>query len=336
MKLRYEPLLPVQRDLYRLPRGVDRFREYLRLMVAPDGDDLPLPLVDHDHLAGALDALLAWDADSVAAVATAEAQAALAEEPGSYSVVLLVGDDLSGASPAASRYLTELVIRFRQKHFYTHGWIAATLWASETYSAARVRAEVLAAILRASYVQRHGYAHTLHEMLLQEGCVLRGAGAAGPALAPDDLAYTRALLEPYRDHSDEPTLIAALFGDHAAHALGYPPLGLSAGAGLALALADGPPAFLNLASGGAPLPQALADGRHHLVQIPDDRVVGFGHDRGIRVGVDGQQPLGGLAAHHVLDGAAHAAGDVNFGRDARAGLADLVEVRPPAQAGDGS
>ncbi len=33
MDLTYVPLLHVQRDLYRLPRGMERFRQYLRTML---------------------------------------------------------------------------------------------------------------------------------------------------------------------------------------------------------------------------------------------------------------------------------------------------------------
>jgi hypothetical protein len=243
VQLRYEPLLQAQRDFYQRPRGSERFREHLRLMLTPNGDDRPLSLLaidslGADHLPHRLDALLALDADGVAGAAVAEAEAALADEPGRYVVAVAMGDDLLGASQSANRYRAEMAARFRQKACYTRGSIFTVLWTSEDYTVDRLRQEVWSAILRASYVQRHGYARTLHEMLAQEGCVLRGAGAAVPCLAPDDLDYTRAVLEPYRDRSDEPVLIAALFGDRAAHALGYPPLGLSADAGLALALAE--------------------------------------------------------------------------------------------------
>jgi hypothetical protein len=40
------------------------------------------------------------------------------------------------------------------------------------------------------------------------------------------------------DKGDMPTLVAALYGDDAARACGYPPLGLSANAGFDLALAQ--------------------------------------------------------------------------------------------------
>lgn len=44
MKLEFTPLLQVQRDLYRLPRGWERFRAYLQTLVDPETKDLQLPL----------------------------------------------------------------------------------------------------------------------------------------------------------------------------------------------------------------------------------------------------------------------------------------------------
>lgn len=246
MKLRYEPLLRVQRDLCMVPRGGERFHEYLRVMTSAEGEALALPRVDSNpmantqgHLLDRLDALLALDAEGVAAAATAEAEAGLAVEPGDYAVTMVVYDDWADGGRSPNRYAAEMIARFRQKAYYTHGWVVAVLWASERYTPERVRQEVVAASLRVAYVQRHGYAHSLREILDQEGCALRGAGVSTPALAAEDLAYTRGVLEPYLDHTDAPSLLPALFGDRAAHELGYPPLGLSEGAGLALAIADG-------------------------------------------------------------------------------------------------
>ena len=71
-------------------------------------------------------------------------------------------------------------------------------------------------------------------------------------------------------------------------------------------------------------------GRHHLVQVADHGVVGVRDDRRVGIGVDREDPLGALAAGHVLGRAADAAGDVDLGRDLGAGLADLIGVRPPA------
>ena len=42
MQLDYVPLLQIQRDLYGIPRGMERFRTYLRTMINDDGTDLEL------------------------------------------------------------------------------------------------------------------------------------------------------------------------------------------------------------------------------------------------------------------------------------------------------
>jgi len=35
--------LQLQRELHRIPRGMDRFRQYLRVMLNDDGSDVRLP-----------------------------------------------------------------------------------------------------------------------------------------------------------------------------------------------------------------------------------------------------------------------------------------------------
>jgi hypothetical protein len=77
MQIEHFPLLQVQRDLHELPRGMDRFHEYLRVMVNAEGDDLELaPLVmmnpmGREHVTARLDELLALGADEIATEAAA-------------------------------------------------------------------------------------------------------------------------------------------------------------------------------------------------------------------------------------------------------------------------
>ena len=241
MTLEYVPLLQVQRDLYGLPRGFERFREYIRTMKGSSEDGLDLPLVamnpmGKEHVPALLDKLLAFGADVEGARATADAgrQLASVSPAQSFSVCLVLSDDLKGGW--TNRYTSELGYRFEQKPMYRRGWIPTTLWTADTYTAAQVREEVQASIYRAAYVQSHGYATTLGEMLAQDGWAGVMAGATTPALDEEDLAYTRDVIAPLRDRTDRATIVAALFGDAAARELGYEPLGLSTRAGLALAL----------------------------------------------------------------------------------------------------
>jgi hypothetical protein len=237
--LEYVPLLKVQRDLYDLPRGMERFREYIRTLTG-GSDELKLPLVamnpmGKDHLPPFLDHLLAIDADGVGARALAEAASALPGESGDYRACLVVSDDLKGGW--TNRYASEFSYRFEQRAMYRRAWLPAILWTSESYDATFVREEVLQCIYRVVYVQRHGPASTLGEMLAQESDVMRRAGSTALCLEDEDLAYTREVLREYMGATDRATLIAALFGDSAARDLGYQPLGLSSRAGLALAAA---------------------------------------------------------------------------------------------------
>lgn len=239
MQLEHVPLLQVQRDLYALPRGLARFQEYLRTMIDARSGDLKLPLVamnpmGKEHMPPFLDRLLEMEAEAAALQACAETQSSLQSQPGRYRVGLVVSDDLRGGW--TNRYTSEFEHRFRGKAMHKRGWIPVLLWTSETYAPAQIAEEVRQCVFRAAYVQCHGYARTLGEMLAQEGAVMLSAGCSAPALDAEDLAYTRAVLAPLLAAADPPTVIPALYGDAAAAQLGYRRLGLSPRAGLALAL----------------------------------------------------------------------------------------------------
>ena len=241
MQLEYLPLLQVQRELYRIPRGRERFRAYLRTMIDPSGDDLQLPLtamnpMGKDHVPALLDALLALDADGVAAAAVAEVSPQLAHVEGAYRVALVMVDDLMGGW--TNRYACEFSHRYESQPLYKRGWLTGLLWTSEPASVQAVRAEVLTTVYRAAYVACHGPARTLRERLAQEGAVMAWAGCTSPTLDPEDLEYTRAVLAPSLEAQDMRTAIECLFGDVAGRTLGFAPQGLSVRAGLALALHD--------------------------------------------------------------------------------------------------
>ncbi len=238
MNLDYVPLLDTQRKIYRLPHGMLRFDAYLRTMMDPNTGDLGIPLtpmnpMGRDHVPAFLDRLLGMDADGIGTRATAEAAAALAAESGQFKVCMVVSDDLMGGW--TNRYAAEFGYRFEQKSYIRRRWLPCLLWTGDTYTPERVREETLLCIYRAVHIQHHGYAHTLGEMLAQEGYAMRMAGSA-PSLDPDDLEYTGEVLARFFAETNRATLIAALFGDEAARQLGYPPLGLSPRAGLAFAL----------------------------------------------------------------------------------------------------
>ncbi len=241
MILEFVPLLQVQRDLHRMPRGWERFRAYLQTLVDPETKDLKLPLsamnpMGKDHVPTLLDQYLAFDADGLAARAVAEAESRLSNVEGEFKVGLVIVDDSMGGW--TNRYSNELTARSGSKPLHRRGWITGTLWTSETPSEQATREETLTAVYRAAYIQQHGFAATLREIMAQEGYAMAMAGCSKPSLDGDDLEYTRAVIAPNLDTKDYPVVITSLFGDAAAASLGYAPPGLSERAGCALALRD--------------------------------------------------------------------------------------------------
>jgi hypothetical protein len=253
VKLAFLPLLQVQRDLYALPRGMERFREYIKTMTDAETGDLALPLVamnpmGKDHIPALIDAYIALGAEQIVeetidhwkatalAVANSGAEVVGTARAVPLRVCLVVSDDLKGGW--TNRWASEFGHRIENAAIRKRGFLTALLWTSEPASATTVRDGVLTEIYRAEYLQSHAAPKTLREMLAQEGYATARAGCTTPALDPEDLEYTRTAIAPHLDAHDRATVIPCLFGDPAAIALGYPPQGLSARAGLALALSD--------------------------------------------------------------------------------------------------
>jgi hypothetical protein len=249
MNLTFIPLLAVQRELYQQPRTMERFHSYLHTMLNEEKNDLELPLTEinpmsKDHLLPFVEQLVALDAEGIAAEAVQQVQANTASVPGDFRVSLIVVDDAQGGW--TNRYTKEYNYRqlpiLLRPRVWPQPWITVWFWTSQAYMAEQVRCEVLTCLYRVVYLQQHGPARTLAEWLAQEGYAMQRGGATSPTLDAEDLAYTRQVLEPLLNASDQPTILAALFGDQAARDLGYQLLGLSPYAGLALArqLALGP------------------------------------------------------------------------------------------------
>jgi hypothetical protein len=198
-----------------------------------------------EHVAARLDELLALGAEAIAAEVAAEPMARLPDWPGYYRHGFVIVDDLHGGW--TNRYTTDASQRIGvapvdsaktvASNKSRHNWISTMLWVSETPSATQIRAAMLVNIFRTGYLQRHGVAQTLGEIMAQEGAAAAFAGIQ-PHLDADDLSYSRQVLQPLLGESAYPICVAALYGDAAARTLGYEPLGLSDRAGLALAAAD--------------------------------------------------------------------------------------------------
>lgn len=259
MKIDYVPLLEQQLELQRLPRDLERFKQYIGTLTSHNSQQQaivefpPLGIANpmaHEHVTELLEQLLALHADDIAVDAAAQAAPALDEFPGACKLGLVIADDLRGGW--TNRYDCEYKLRFgaaeasfpvdpqapsgfRLPRWLKDFWLTSVLWSSEPVSPVAIRQAVQQTIFRLAFVLAYGPARTLRERLTQEGSVLALSGSSGPTLEADDLEYTRQVLSPYLDATDKRTAIECLFGDDAARSLGFTPRGLSSWAGIALA-----------------------------------------------------------------------------------------------------
>ncbi len=241
MVITHIPLLQLQRELHDVPRGIERFNAYLRLMTTDTKDDLrypPMAIMNpmgREHVIERLDALLAMDAESIAAEALRDAELRLPDAVGTYQHGFGVADDVMGGW--TNRYTSESSFWFELDSIIKRGWMATILWAGETPSGRQIYQSVLMTVYRTVYAAMQGLPGTLRQMMAQEGEAAAFAGIE-PLTDDEEIAYNREILKPLLDSTEFPVRFAGMYGDVAARALGYPPLGLSDRAGFAVALAE--------------------------------------------------------------------------------------------------
>lgn len=220
-----------------MPRGFERFRAYIATMVDETGD-LELPLVamnpmGKDHIPTLLDEYLTFEADDLAAEAMIKTIPQHQNVQGEFQVTLVLADDAQGQW--TNRYATEFGHLFQTRPLHRRGWLVGNLWTSELPSIETVREEILKTIFRGVHIQQFGYAQTLGEMMAQEGFAQHRAGCQ-QQFDRDEITYTHEVITPYLESEAYPEQMVCLYGDDAAHALGYEPIGLSPRAGFELAL----------------------------------------------------------------------------------------------------
>lgn len=175
-----------------------------------------------------VDALLALDAEGLAQAA---AEAALARcewrEPITLAVVV--------ATPGmwTDRLATEVRHRTTAARRACHGEIM--FWTGDAPSTEAIQREGAAEAVRTMWTSLHGPTLSLHAVLAREGMAYALSRATTSHAVVD--AHVSEAIKILGDTNNEGDIVAVLYGDEAAVALGYTPLGISEDAGYACAIA---------------------------------------------------------------------------------------------------
>lgn len=199
------PLLGAQRRLLDVPRGFERFREYLDTMLDASGE-IALPLSAFNpmakaHVAERLDTLLALDAEGVLRDCLASGLARLSVPVGRWRAGWVVVDDAQGGW--TDRFLTDADHWFGGMGEVKRGFIVAYSWTGDPVAPTGLHAEALATLYRTLFKARHGAPTTLRGMLTLAGLTARFA-ELHYSLGADDLAATRAIILSHLDTASFP------------------------------------------------------------------------------------------------------------------------------------
>lgn len=241
MAIEFVPLLQIQRELLDIPHGMERFNSYLDTVLNKTKDDVELvPMLamnpmSREHVAGALDRLLAIEAETAGARTVAGFQTRCPFIQSTLKVGMVILDDVAGGGTNRPLMTAEAIMSGLAKH--DRGWIPIGLWASENYTWETVYQTTLRGIYSHFYKARHRAPATLREAMRQEGMVAKFADIP-PMLEEEDLAYSQTVLTAYLERSDFPTVVACLLGDEAAVSVGFPPIGLSLNAGIEVGIME--------------------------------------------------------------------------------------------------
>jgi len=215
MPVRVVPTLAPMAEVYRLPSeggpSSPRFNTYLSLIRS----GMPLsgfnPMTNKDVL-GTIEELLAFDAERV-----------LQDAADDLAIVDDVDVFITVATPGVwtDRLATEIDHRLVGR-----SWPQVLWWTGSPVNRATFLQQAQGQLVRAGWTSRYGPPETLADAAGQEGLALsfadEGALHADVASALDVLGHDRSLA----------TMVAVLYGDDAAQAMGFSPVGLGPGAGL--------------------------------------------------------------------------------------------------------
>jgi hypothetical protein len=215
MAVHVVPTLAAMAEVYRRSpvggRDSPRFATYVEL----GQEGLPVsgynPMTSKDAL-GTIERLLAIDAEAI----VAETAAATLERVGSDDAVVALAVVVATPGLWTDRLGTEVEHRLAGR-----GRNEVVLWQGDDVGVEAVRAAAAADTVRAVWAGRYGIPATVRDAVAQEGLALVMAGMGGRL--NDEAA---AVYEVLADDTTLSSMVAFLFGDDAATAMGFTPVGL--------------------------------------------------------------------------------------------------------------
>lgn len=209
-------------DLYKNPRSIKRFDEYIKKLQGGTMGDLVLPIsgfnpMAKDHAIQKLIQLQQLDAEKELKDLLLELNNKLAGQPGRdhFKVALNLADDVMGGW--TNRFTSDYDSKFRINAFVARKFCVILYWTSEDYSIDMIRQRAREYIYRTIYFTENRKPITLADHVAQEKFVANETGI--PFTYDDEFFQQHKLSDSYA------VIFNYFYGDDACRLLNFPTYG---------------------------------------------------------------------------------------------------------------
>lgn len=213
-----------------MPRGRERFENYLYRLQQGDKNDLRLPIMGYnpmakEHVPQKIEALLAMDAESIMAEVLVSVNEKCPPSKGpEIKVVLNLADDLHGGW--TNRHTTDFDSKFKHAPLVRRHFCTPYCWTGETHSPQLIRERTEAYALRTWHHLEHPKIKTLADHLRQEVFVQSTTSHRSSLPSTEGLAEIELFYQRHQDSDLYPLIFNFFYGDEASRSLGYSTYGI--------------------------------------------------------------------------------------------------------------
>lgn len=221
------PVIDRMIELYEEPPGFDRFHKYIAIINGNSKSDMEMPVGGYNpmaksHVLHRLKELKAMQAEDIIAEVCAEVNM-VTNIRDIFKVSLTLADDLMGGW--TEHCSTDYSSRFKLNAMVKRHFCCVYLYTSEEISEDTIQRQTKACLYRTLYWMEHPKPQTLEQHIGQESAFAKAVPNEEP-LSTEAFDTCKRIYERYKGSSDYPVILSFLYGDKAAKALGYIPLGI--------------------------------------------------------------------------------------------------------------
>jgi hypothetical protein len=225
------PILDQMLNFYQLPKDMDRFSAYMKILNGDSKADMQVPVsfynpMGKEHVGEKIQELIDLNAEAIAKEVIDEVNRTLASENlPTFKMVINLADDLKGAW--TSKYTCDYDAKFKLNAFLERRFCVPVFWSSEVLSEKIIRDRITQACYRTVFQIKKGTPKTLEEHINQEAFAYQTS-----KINPNDtpLLNIDSVISFYSENknsTDYSLIFYFLYGDAASEELGFKKYGIS-------------------------------------------------------------------------------------------------------------